>query len=43
MFTASVAIINIYTVIIIGISMPLLLCLQPAQPVSEADRGKAPA
>lgn len=51
MFTAlmhylflAIHIINIYTVIIISISMPLLLCLQPAaQPVSEADRGKAPA
>lgn len=39
----AIYIINIYTVIIISISMPLLLCLQRAQPVSEADRGKAPA
>lgn len=35
----TISIINIYTVIIISISMPQLLCLQPAQPASEADRG----
>lgn len=35
----AISIINIYTVIIISISMPQLLCLQPAQPASEADRG----
>ena len=42
MFTASAAIyiINIYTVIIVSISMLLRLCLQP---VSEADRGKGPS
>ena len=42
MFTASAAIyiINIYTVIIVSISMLLRFCLQP---VSEADRGKGPS
>lgn len=33
----AISIINIYTVI--SISMPQLLCLRPAQPASEADRG----